>query len=603
MVSQSMPAQTPSSHCLLDMIAAQRAQSPEADALRCGGETIWSYDALWARSETIAAALLAKDIKPGNIVGLLVNRTPDMIAAMLGVLRAGAVYLPLDPSYPSSRLHYMIEDSEAALVLTDHAPDPAIIGASASMDLHDISADSLSSSAPLPVMETSAATLQYLLYTSGSTGRPKGVAVTRGNVANFLQSMAETPGMTANQRLLAVTTMSFDISGLEFFLPLVVGGTVILATEEDVIDGHKLLGLIDRHEIDIMQSTPTTWRMLLEAGWQGGAHFKALCGGEAMPTDLAVQLATCCGEAWNMYGPTETTIWSSCHRLPEGGTPVLLGKPIAKTSIYILDTSMRLLPTGVPGEIYIGGDGVAAGYWRRDELTAERFLPDPFSDQPDARMYRTGDRGRYRNDGSLEYRGRLDAQIKIRGYRIELGEIEAALAAHPKIDVATAKIVGTGQIDAKLVAYIVSDPALNDSDLRQYLADSLPPYMIPYPIIRLDTLPLTPNGKIDRNQLPDPDLTVSREDSFLAPETATEIAVAKAFSTILNIDQIGADANFFALGGHSILAMRLLSRLRQTVSPTIELKTIFDVENVRELAGLVDQSSDSATQAREEFEF
>lgn len=583
------------------MIAERMARSPKADAIRCG-ETVWSYDALWERSGAVAAALRANEIAPGSVVGLLVNRTPDMIAAMLGVMRAGAVYLPLDPSYPAGRLQYMIADSDAVLVLVDHDPDPAIIGASACLDLHDIPAEPPSAAAP--VIEASATPLQYLLYTSGSSGRPKGVAVTRRNVANFLASMAETPGMAEGQRLLAVTTMSFDISGLEFFLPLVVGGSVVLATEEDVIDGHRLLRLIDRHDIDIMQSTPTTWRMLLEAGWQGGRHFKALCGGEAMPADLAGQLAACCGEVWNMYGPTETTIWSSCYRLPESGAPVLLGTPIANTSIYVLDTSMRLLPTGVPGEIYIGGDGVAQGYWRREDLTAERFLPDPFSERPDARMYRTGDRGRYRNDGALEYRERLDAQVKIRGYRIELGEIEAVFATHPQVTVATAKIAGTGQIDAKLVAYIVGDPELNDSDLRHYLADRLPPYMIPYPIIRLDSLPLTPNGKIDRNQLPDPeDVAPSPDDVFLAPETATEIAVAQAFSAILKIDQVGADANFFALGGHSILAMRLLSALRQTVSPTIDLKTIFDAENVRELAGIVDQSSGAAMQNRQEFEF
>ena len=371
-------------------------------------------------------------------------------------------------------------------------------------------------------------------------------------------------------------------------------------------DGDRLAELLDEHDISMMQATPSTWRLLMESRWSTRPNhkreLKALCGGEALPISLAEALLPRVGALWNMYGPTETTVWSSCKRIEVLSGPITVGTPIANTQLYILDEHGSFLPIATPGEICIGGDGLAQGYHENEELTAERFIDHPKL----GRLYRTGDLGKLMPDGEVQHLGRLDDQVKLRGYRIELGEIEAVLDAHPSIAMSTARIVGDDQVDARLAAYIVGEALPDDDELRRYLADRLPPYMIPYPIIRLDALPLTPNGKVDRKRLPDlEDAAPSPApgETFTVPETAAEIAVAKAFSSILKVERIGTEANFFALGGHSILAMRLLAELRRTLSPSLDLKTVFEAENVRALAAIAEQNAGAATQHRQEFEF
>jgi amino acid adenylation domain-containing protein len=561
-----------------DLIFAQIARTPNAPAVRFRGDRL-TYAELGARVDEAADGLAALGVGRGDIVGLSLARSLDMVIAMIAVMRCGGAYLPLDPAFPAERLSFMAADSELKLILADrNAPRFPAPGAAWA------SAQDLRGAVRRHAAEAGSDDLVYLLYTSGSTGKPKGVAVTHGNVVNFLQSMAVEPGLAASDRFLAVTTISFDISGLELFLPLTVGAEVVIAEEADGFDGARLKALIDDCGAVAMQATPTSWRLLVEAGFERPT-FKALVGGEALPPDLARELARRCGEVWNMYGPTETTIWSACYRLPPAGEPVLIGKPIAKTGIYVLDPNGAPQPPGIVGEIYIGGAGVARGYWRRDDLTRERFLPDPFMPEF-GRMYRTGDLGRYLRDGNLEFRGRADSQVKVRGFRIELGEIEAALAGAEGVRAAAAAVHGTGA-DAKICAYVEGSGA-DIAALRERLREKLPHYMVPQHVIALDRLPLTANGKIDRARLPAPNEAVFRTAAFRPPATATEKAVAAAFAEVLGLPAVSADANFFDLGGHSILAIRALALLRRDLAPALGLQTLFDAKDVADLARRID---------------
>lgn len=564
------------------LVAASAARAPDAPAVIFRDETL-SYSDLIGRADAIASALATAGVRPGDIVGVHMRRSADMVAALIGVMRAGAAYLPLDPSFPAERLAYMAEDAGLKIVLTaDGAAGfspPSVVRLLALSDIRGLAHDF----APLPA---SSSDLIYLLYTSGSTGRPKGVAVEHASVVNFLRSMAGEPGMAAADRMLAVTTISFDISGLELFLPLILGASVVVAEEDDALDGARMKSLIARHGATIMQATPTTWRILLEAGFQGGAAFKALAGGEALPVDLARRLASLCGEVWNMYGPTETTIWSACYRLPASGEPVLLGAPIANTAIYVLDKAGNPQPPGVVGEIFIGGAGVARGYWRREELTAEKFLADPFMRDFGGRMYRTGDSGRYVRDGLLEFRGRIDGQVKVRGFRVELGEIEAALNDQTGVRAAAAKLIDAGGGDARIAAYVEPEAGahVDQTVLKNALRARLPHYMVPQHLVTLDKLPLTPNGKIDRNRLPAPAPEDETPRAHIEPASAAERAVARVFAEVLGLKSVSADANFFDLGGHSILAIRALALLRRDLDPGLDLETLFDAADVRDLA-------------------
>jgi amino acid adenylation domain-containing protein len=420
-------------------------------------------------------------------------------------------------------------------------------------------------------------TLAYLIYTSGSTGVPKGVAITHRALANCLVSMRERPGITAGDTLLAVTTLCFDIAALEILLPLLAGARVVIASREAVADGAELAALLDRCGATIMQATPTTWRLLLAAGWRGRPGLRALCGGEALERDLAEELLPRVASLWNLYGPTETTIWSAVHEVGRGTGPVPIGRPIANTEIYLLDAHLQPVPAGVPGDLYIGGLGLARGYHGRPDLTAERFIPHPYADAPGARLYCTGDRARYRPDGVIEFLGRTDRQVKVRGFRVEPGEIEAALRQHPAVREAIVDLQMDGHDDPRLVAYLTTHDGATPPrrELRAFLATSLPPHLIPSSFVCLDRLPTTPNGKVDRRALPEPAAPeVGRPDGG-APRTPVERLLVRVWSRVLGVPDVTIHDNFFDLGGDSLTSVRLAAELSAALDVELPVKFIF----------------------------
>jgi amino acid adenylation domain-containing protein len=428
--------------------------------------------------------------------------------------------------------------------------------------------------------------LAYVIYTSGSTGLPKGVAIEHRSVVNFLASMWREPGLRTADRLLAVTTLSFDIAALELYLPLAVGACVEVVSREAAADPARLQDRLAHSGATVMQATPASWRLLVEAGWEGAPALKVLCGGEALGRELANALLARTREVWNLYGPSETTIWSAAYKLAgeqDTGSAVPLGRPIANTRLYVLDKAMQPVPAAVAGELYIGGAGLARGYLNRPELTAEKFVPDPFGSEPGGRLYRTGDLARYRPDGTLEYLGRIDHQVKVRGYRIELGEVEAVL--REQAGVREALVVAREELpgDRHLVAYVVParGPGPAVSELRDFVKARLPDYMIPVAFVLLDALPLTPYGKVDRRALPAPEgVRPELEAAYVAPRTPVEEVLVGIWSEILGVKQVGIDDNFFALGGHSLLATRLMSRLRDAFHVELPLRAFFEAPTV-----------------------
>ena len=522
-----------------------------------GGDEEITYAALDQQASSIAAGLRAMGVRKGDLVGLLLHRTPSVVAAILGVWRAGAAYVPLDPTYPASRLRYMIEDSGMAVILGDE--HECLEGLSVARQSLDV----VCQVAPRPDEDIlpSPTDRAYVIYTSGSTGKPKGVENRHGPLTNFLHAMADAPGMAADDTLLAVTTLAFDISILELFLPLMVGAKTVIATRDETGDGFMLMDLIEAHAISVMQGTPATWRLLLEGGWEGRPGLKALCGGEGLPQALARELLERVGSLWNMYGPTETTVWSAVKRITDPAG-ITIGGPIANTSLYVLDERGELCPPGGDGELWIGGAGVATGYWGKEALTAERFCPDPFV--PGGILYRTGDIARRRPDGEYVVFGRRDHQVKLRGFRIELPEIEAALMQHAAVSHAVCALKQDAAGDPALVAYIQYQPnqTATGSELRRAVRSSLPPYMVPQLFVSLTQLPLTENGKINRNALPEPAELQPRARKVIAPRNSVETALAAIWSDILSVEPVSVTDNFFELGGQSLQAAQMVARLR-----------------------------------------
>jgi amino acid adenylation domain-containing protein len=445
---------------------------------------------------------------------------------------------------------------------------------------------------------TTAEHLAYVIYTSGSTGIPKGVMVSHGNVMNILNSMGVDPGLEAEDRWLTVTTLSFDIAALELYLPLIRGAKVILVRREVAMNGEQLHRVLEESGATVMQGTPHTWQLLLEAGWKGakaGRELKMLCGGEALPPALAEELKLR-GRVWNMYGPTETTIWSAMDAVRRDGDNIAIGRPIANTQIYILDSRQEPVPVGVKGEIHIGGEGVARGYWRRAELTSERFIADPFQ-KAGRRLYKTGDMGRWLGDGRIEFLGRKDEQVKIRGYRIELGEIEARLREHEGVREAVVVVREQergerGERDKQLVAYCVKREGskVSSGELREHLQKNLPQYMVPVGYVFLEEMPLNASGKVDRRGLPDPELREELEQEYVAPGTPTEEMVAQLWAEVLGVEQVGAGDNFFVLGGHSLLATQVMARVRESLGVEVPVRVLFEASvTVRGLAEHIEQ--------------
>jgi len=572
--------------CVHELFEEQTRKTPQSVAVQFGSECL-TYAELEARSNQLARYLRRQGVDSENLVGLYLDRSLEMMVALLGVLKAGGAYVPLDPAFPKERIRFIIGDSGVTTLITqthllssmpEHSASVLMIDS----DWHRISGESAEGVFSGAVPKN----LAYVLYTSGSTGKPKGVQVEHRAVVNFLEAMRRQPGLAEDDILVAVTTLSFDIAGLELYLPITCGARVVLASREQASDGAQLLKLVDDSGATVMQATPATWRLLIDSGWSGSASLKVLCGGEALPRELAEQLRPLCRELWNMYGPTETTIWSSVYRVEEVDWPMApIGRPIANTQMYVLDANRRPVPVGVSGELYIGGDSVARGYWQRLELTAEKFVENPFV--AGTRFYRTGDQARFLPDGNLQYLTRIDNQVKIRGFRIEIGEIESVLAQHEAVEQAVVVAREDVAGDKRLVAYVTANQGrpVAFEELRQFLKQSLPDYMLPSAFVSLDKFPLTPNGKVDRKALPAPDRRVQEVSrAKVPPRNAVEEVVASIWSEVLRTSEVGAHDNFFELGGHSLLATRVISRLRQALQVELPLRTLFEAPTVAELA-------------------
>jgi len=591
-----------SSKCVDDLIIDQARLTPGRTALVEAGRSL-TYRELDKQTAALAARLRAQiQDGPGAHVAIYLPRSADMVVAIIAVLRAGFSYIPLDPAYPRERLGFIVADAQVAALLARRDVQGSLPEADAPTIFIDDMPDGDAEIAPGPLARgRSADDGAYTIYTSGSTGTPKGVRVLHRNVVNLLDSIRKTPGMAPDDVLLAVTSPSFDIAVVEMLLPLVVGARTVIASVTDITDGARLAGLLDEHHVTVMQGTPSTWHLLVENGWSGRAGLRALCAGESFPPALAEALLTRCGEVWNMYGPTETTIYSAIHRvtvedLRAGSIPI--GRPIQNTSAYVLDQALNPVPTGVLGELCLGGDGVALGYLGRPELTAESFAVAPFA--PRSRLYRTGDLVRRRADGILEFEGRLDHQVKIRGYRIELGDIEAHLGQHPDVGRCVATVREDVAGDKVIVAYL--ELARHDgsatpppaAELRAWLRDRLPDYMIPGRIVVLAELPLTPNGKIDRNRLPavttdggDPEASPATT-GYVAPRDETEERLVAIWKDVLGQSTIGVEDSFFDLGGHSLLATKLIFRIRAAFDVDLPLQVLFEGQpTVARLAVLV----------------
>jgi amino acid adenylation domain-containing protein len=582
--------------CLHQLFARQAARTPQRVAVVFGQHTL-TYGELDRRSDQLAHHLVSLGVGKDVLVGLLLERSLEMMVGLLGILKAGGAYVPLDPSFPSERLERMIEDSRMRVLVTHRALDAALRVRPAAVVRIDRDWEEIGKRDAVARLDAdvSASNVAYVLYTSGSTGLPKGVAIPHSAIVNFLLSMQREPGLAADDTLLAVTTLSFDIAGLELYLPLVSGAKVVVASREDAVDPHRLVERIRASSATCMQATPATWQALIDASWAGSPRLKALCGGEALPPALAQALLPRCAELWNMYGPTETTVWSTVHRMSGPEAQPSIGRPIANTQVYVLDANLALVPKGAIGELYIGGRGLACGYLHRDELTRERFVPSPFVSG--ARLYRTGDLARWRADGRLECLGRTDHQVKLRGYRIELGEIEACLARHPRVRQAVAvarEVAG----EKRLVAYVVSDDSSGElvEEMRARLRGALPDYMVPAHFVRLDALPQTPNGKVDRKALPAPRTAdVSRAGSYVAPTTELEISLADAWQRVLGIARVGVNENFFELGGNSLTVLKLLVEMERTTGIELNLGAIFQRPTISALVKSFD--SDTARDA------
>ncbi len=569
---------------------AQAAKSPAAAAVVCGGRSL-TYAELDAQSNELASILRSHGVARGIVVGVFLHRSHEMVVALLGILKAGGAYLPLDPQLPAQRIEFLITDAAVPLIITQTELRDTLSDSGAAL----LMIDQISESVEQPPTDIPGSEdLAYLIYTSGSTGNPKGTEISHGSLVNLLASMLREPGLTSEDTLVAITTLSFDIAGLEIFGPLVCGATLVVASREQVLDPELLAGLLEESAATVMQATPSTWRMLVESGWLGRANLRMWCGGEALRPDLAESLLARGRELWNLYGPTETTIWSAAHRVKTGENPILIGRPIGNTRMYILDPEGQPVPVGVAGELYIAGAGVARGYWRRPELTETRFLPDPFDPVPGRRMYRTGDLARYRRDGQIQLIGRTDHQIKLRGHRIELGEIEIVIERHPEVLQAVVALQGEGN-SQQLVAYIKqSGDAVDTGSLRSWLQERLPDYMVPSIFIALEEIPLTPNGKVDRKQLPKPKASTRETSTPIAsPRNRVEEQLVQIWSEILGVNRVGVRDNFFDLGGHSLLLIRVHARLRHELDPDVAVIDLFRYPTIESMASWLNRRSHS----------
>ncbi|WP_218586349.1 non-ribosomal peptide synthetase [Pseudomonas sp. 43A] len=548
------PTRYPHARPVHRLIEDQVGERGDATAVVFAGDSL-TYAELNRRSNQLAHHLIDLGVQPEAKVGIAVERSLDMVIGLLGILKAGGAYVPLDPELPTERLAYMVRDSGIKLLLTQSTVSGRLSSTTSlqvlALDAIDLSAES----AQNPDVILHGENLAYAIYTSGSTGKPKGVMVKHGALSHFMLDMQQRPGMTAQDVIVAVTPLSFDIAALELYLPLISGARMVLAPKDVARDGEALGRLINESHGTLLQATPASWRMLRDSGWSAEhLGFKGLCGGEALTADLAQDLLGNGVELWNMYGPTETTIWSSVSEAKLGQN---IGQAIADTKLYVLDASLNMVPAGGAGELCIGGVGLARGYLDQAALSAERFVANPFA-KAGERLYRTGDLVRWNHEGQLEYLGRIDHQVKIRGFRIELGEVEAQLLAQPEVTAAVV-VAKEGPSGARLVGYVVAQ-AIDSPTLRERLSQTLPDYMVPGVVVILESLPLNANGKVDRKALPEPEFESERV--YEAPRGADEETLAAIWAAVLEVERVGRHDNFFELGGDSILSLKVVARAR-----------------------------------------
>jgi amino acid adenylation domain-containing protein len=587
-----------SGHRVDELFAAQAAATPDAIAVEAGAERL-SYSTLDRRSNRLARRLQQLGIGPDRLVGLCLDRTADLPVALLGILKAGGAYVPLDPAYPADRLAFMLEDSDASVVLTQQSLLAALPHTQAQILCIDRDWPEIECLPAEPIESASGhGNRAVVIYTSGSTGTPKGVETLHGAVVNLLSSVQNDVGFGPDDVFLATTTLSFDIAAVEQYLPLVSGGRVALAPTGAAADPSVLARLLDRHSASFMQATPSGWKLLLDGGWAGRRELTALTAGEPLTAELADALLGRVDALWNYYGPSETTIYSTGTRV-EQNERVTIGRPVANTTTYVLDERLKLTPIGIPGELHIGGDGLARGYLNRAQLTAERFIAHPFDPAAAAKLYKTGDLVRYRGDGKLEYLGRLDHQVKIRGYRIELGEIEAALLRHAGLR--DAVVVAREDVpgDRRLVAYVVPQaaPGPTAAELKAHLRKSLPEFMVPAAFVTLSALPLGPSRKVDRGALPPPDRSQSTEATLVAPRDEVEATLVDIWKRLLGLRaEIGVQDDFFDLGGHSLLAVQLMALIGDAFGIRLPLATLFDSATIEGLAGRVVEARSHASE-------
>jgi amino acid adenylation domain-containing protein len=571
--------------CLHELVAAQAARSPGALAVVEPGGRELSYGDLEGRAAALAGRLQALGVGPGDRVGVCLERSADLVAALLGVLKAGAAYVPLDPEYPGERLGFMVADAGVGVVVTGGglvARLPAgVVGAGEVVLVEALPAGD-GAGFRAPVMSPDE--LAYVIYTSGSTGRPKGVGVSHRAIVNLVCDVGRAPGLAPGDGFLSLTSVSFDIAALEIFGPLVTGGTVVAVPQRAVQAAGVVRRAIEDGLVSVVQATPSVLAMLVPKLPADSLRW-VISGGEPLPVGLARRILGVAGELWNMYGPTETTVWSCRFRVPPDVEAMSIGRPMANTAAHVLGEGMAPVPVGVAGELCLGGVGVARGYWGRAGLTAERFVPDPFG-PPGGRLYRTGDLVRWRADGTLDYLGRADDQVKVRGVRVELGEIEAVLSEHPDV-IRAVVAVRDAPGGPCLVAYVRwAGEAGSAAELRRFLREVLPEEMVPAAFVVVEDFPVAPGGKLDRAALPAPGTAaVAAETPRVAPATPTEELLCGIWQGLLGGGQVGVDDNFFDLGGHSLTMVALQTHLVESVGHEIPIVDLFRYPTVRALAG------------------